>query len=90
MKRDLSLLLDKSVSFEAVKRVIAQQNDKLIQDFTIFDVYAGEKLGQGKKAYALSFILQGKDKTLDDKTIDQVMARLVRAFESQLGALIRV
>ena len=89
VKRDLSLVLDRSVSFEAVKRVIAQQNDGLIQDFTIFDAYEGEKLGQGKKAYALSFVLQGKDKTLDDKTIDRVMACLMRAFESQLGALIR-
>ena len=90
VKRDISLVLDKSVNFEAVKRVIAQQNNKLIQDVAVFDVYEGEQLGQGKKAYALSFVLQGKDKTLDDKTIDRVMARLMRAFESQLGALIRV
>lgn len=90
VKRDISLVLDTSVNFEAVKRIIAQQNNKLIQDVVVFDVYEEEKLGQGKKAYALSFVLQGKDKTLDDKTIDQVMARLMRAFESQLGALIRV
>ena len=84
------MVLDKSVSFEAVKKVIAQQNSKLIQDFTLFDVYEGKKLGQGQKAYALSFVLQEQAKTLDDKTIDQVMARLMRAFESQLGAFIRV
>ena len=90
VKRDISLVLDKSVSFEAVKKVIAQQNSKLIQDFTLFDVYEGKKLGQGQKAYALSFVLQEQAKTLDDKTIDQVMARVMRAFESQLGAFIRV
>ncbi|MEM9416744.1 MAG: phenylalanine--tRNA ligase subunit beta [Bacteroidota bacterium] len=89
VKRDISLVLDQAVSFEAVRKVIAQQNNKLIQDFTVFDVYEGEKLGPNKKAYALSFVLQGKDRTLDDKTIDQVMARLMRAFETQLGALIR-
>ena len=90
VKRDISLVLDKAISFEAVKRVITQQNNRLIQDFTVFDVYEGEKLAPNKKAYALSFVLQGKDKTLDEKTIDQVMGRLMRAFESQLGALIRV
>ncbi len=89
VKRDVSLLLDQSVTFEAVKRVITQQNEKLIRDVSVFDVYKGENLDQGKKAYALNFILQGKDKTLDDKTISQVMARLERAFVSQLGAVIR-
>ena len=89
VKRDISLVLNESVNFEAVSRVIAQQNNKLIKDVTAFDVYQGEKLGPGKKAYALRFVLQGKDKTLDDKTIEQAMARLMRAFEDQLGAIIR-
>lgn len=89
VKRDISLVLNKSVNFEAVSRVIAQQNDKLIKDVVVFDVYQGGKLGKEEKAYALRFVLQGKDKTLDDKTIEQVMARLMRAFEDQLGAIIR-
>ena len=89
VKRDLSLVLDQAVTFEAVKKIIAQQNEKLIQDTTIFDVYQGDKLPPGKKAYALSFVLQRQDKTLDDKTISRVMARLVRSFEHELGAIIR-
>ena len=89
VKRDISLVLDQSINFEAIKRVITHQNDKLIQDFTLFDVYQGKNLDQGKKAYALSFVLQKKDRTLDEKTIEQVMTRLMRAFEEQLGAIIR-
>ena len=89
VKRDISLVLDKSVGFEAVKRVIAQQNNKLIKDVIVFDVYQGKNLGQEKKAYALSFVLQREDKTLDAKTIKQIMERLKRAFEGQLGAVIR-
>ena len=89
VKRDISLVLHKSVNFEAVSRVITAQNNKLIKDVTAFDVYQGEKLGQEKKAYALSVVLQRKDKTLDEKTIEQVMMRLMRAFEDQLGAMIR-
>ena len=89
VRRDISLVLNKSVNFEAVRRVIAQQNDKLIKNVAVFDVYQGGKLGEEKKAYALRFVLQGKDKTLDDKTIEQVMARLMHTFEDQLGAIIR-
>jgi len=89
VKRDISLVLNKSISFEAVRSIIAQQKNKLIKDVTVFDVYQGGALEQGKKAYTLRFVLQGKDKTLDDKTIDQVMVHLMRAFEDQLGASIR-
>lgn len=89
VKRDVSLVLNESVTFEAVSRVIAQQNNELIKSVTACDVYQGEKLGRGKKAYALSFVLQGREKTLDDKTIEQVMTHLMRAFEDQLGAVIR-
>ncbi len=89
VRRDISLVLDKSVSFESVKKVIVQQDEKLIQDFSIFDTYEGEQLSTEKKAYAFRFVLQGKDKTLDEKTIDQVMKRLASAFKSQLGAIIR-
>jgi phenylalanyl-tRNA synthetase beta chain len=89
VKRDISLVLNKSISFDAVRSVIAQQNNKLIKEATVFDVYQGGTLGQGEKAYTLRFILQGNDKTLDEKTIEQVMANLGRAFEDQLGASIR-
>ncbi len=89
VKRDISLVLDQSVSFETVKEVISQHNNKLIKEVTVFDVYQGEELGPGKKAYTLRFVLQGNNKTLNDKTIDQVMAHLTRAFEKQLSATIR-
>lgn len=90
VRRDLSLVLDKKVPFEALKRVVAQQKNKLIQDVNVFDVYEGQNLPADKKAYALSFVLQGHNKTLDEKVIDKTMMRLRRAFEEQLGATIRV
>jgi phenylalanyl-tRNA synthetase beta chain len=89
VRRDISLVLDESVTFEEVNKVITQQNNKLIRSVAACDVYQGERLERGKKAYALSFVLQGKEKTLDDKTIGHVMACLMRAFEDQLGAVIR-
>ena len=89
VKRDLSLVLDQSITFEDVKNLIKQQNEALVQDMIVFDIYEGAPLPKGKKAYALSFVLQGKDKTLDDKGIHKVMTRLMHLFEKQLGAIIR-
>ncbi len=89
VKRDLSLVIDHTVSFEDIKKVLAAQQESLVQDMYIFDVYQGTNLPAGKKAYALSFALQDKERTLDEKTINQVMARLINTFQEILGAVIR-
>lgn len=88
-KRDLSLVLDQRVTFEEIKKLVDRHNEPLIQDMLVFDVYQGATLPPDKKAYALSFILQDPNKTLDDKRIYQVMERLRNLFEGQLGASIR-
>lgn len=89
VKRDLSLVIDHTISFEDIKKVLVLQQEPLIQDVHVFDVYQGANLPAGKKAYALSFALQDKERTLDEKIINQVMARLVNNFQQLLGAVIR-
>jgi phenylalanyl-tRNA synthetase beta chain len=90
VRRDLSLVLDKSVTFEQVKEVIQDREFAgVLKDINVFDYYVGEKIEKDKKAYALSFILQDKSKTLTDKVIDKIMNRLMNKFESKLGAVIR-
>ena len=89
VRRDLSLVLDQTVTFDAINKTIAQQAEKLIKEIAVFDVYQGDTLAPDKKAYTLSFLMQGKDKTLDERTIDKVVKRLIVAFERQLGAIIR-
>ncbi|MFD2514604.1 phenylalanine--tRNA ligase subunit beta [Pontibacter locisalis] len=89
VRRDLSLVLDKSVTFDQVKQVAFRVERKLLQDVNVFDVYEGDKIEAGKKAYALSFTLLDKQQTLTDKVIDSVMNRLMQQFEKQLGAFIR-
>jgi len=90
VRRDLSLVLDKSVTFEQVKEVIQDREfARVLKDINVFDYYVGEKIEKDKKAYALSFILQDKSKTLTDKVIDKIMNRLMNKFESKLGAVIR-
>jgi phenylalanyl-tRNA synthetase beta chain len=89
VRRDLSLVINKGVSFDQIKNVALKNESKLIKRINIFDYYEGENIGSDKKAYALSFILQEKNKTLTDKVIDKTMTRLMRSFEKDLGAIIR-
>lgn len=89
VRRDLSLVVDKHVSFDELKKVAFRVERKLLQDVNVFDVYEGDKIEAGKKAYALSFTLQDKQQTLTDKVIDSTMNRLMQQFEKQLGAFIR-
>jgi len=89
VRRDLSLVLDKEVSFARVKVVAEKAGGKLLKRLDVFDVYQGDKLEAGKKAYALSFILQDQENTLTDKEIEKTMSNLIHAFQSQVGAIIR-
>ncbi len=89
VRRDLSLVLDKSVSFDQVLTLAEEREKKLLKDINVFDVYEGNKIDENKKAYALSFTLQDKQKTLTDKVIDSTMNKLMATFEKELGAIIR-
>ena len=89
VRRDLSLVLDTGVTFEQISRLARQTERKLLRSINVFDVYEGENLGAGKKAYSVSFTLQDTAQTLTDVTIDKTMQRLMTAFEQELGAVIR-
>lgn len=89
VRRDLSLVLDKKVSFNEIKDLSFKFEKKLLNRINVFSVYEGEKLGEGKKSYAISFFLQDKDKTLTDKVIDKTMSGLIALFEKEVGAIIR-
>ena len=89
VKRDLALLVDKGVSFAQLRATAFATEKKLLKSVSLFDVYEGDKLPEGKKSYALSFILEDKNQTLNDKTIERTMAALQSAFEQKHGAQIR-
>lgn len=88
-KRDLALLLDKSVSFSQIEKLAWRTEKKLLKKINLFDVFEDQKIGRNKKSYAISFHLQDPDKTLTDKEIDKVMQNLIRVYEKELGAKIR-
>lgn len=89
VKRDLSLVLDAPVRFDEIQNLVLETEKKLIKEIIAFDVYEGENIPKGKKAYALSFTLLDEQKTLTDQEIDKTMEKLMSAFEKKLGAVIR-
>jgi phenylalanyl-tRNA synthetase beta chain len=89
VRRDLSLVLSKQVSFEEIRKLIMETEKRLIKNILAFDVYEGQNLPEGKKAYALAFTLLDETKTLTDEEIDKTMTKLMTAFEEKLGAVIR-
>jgi phenylalanyl-tRNA synthetase beta chain len=89
VRRDLSLVIDKAITFEQISRLAHQTERKLLRSINVFDVYEGENLGEGKKAYSVSFTLQDPTQTLTDAAIEKTMQRLMAGFERELGAVIR-
>ncbi|MFC4096963.1 phenylalanine--tRNA ligase subunit beta [Euzebyella saccharophila] len=89
VRRDFALLLNDSVTFNEIHQIGFQSEKKLLKTINLFDVYTGDKLPEGKKSYAVSFTLQDEQKTLTDKQIDKIMAKLQRRYEEELGAELR-
>lgn len=89
VRRDLALVIDKSLRFSDMQTLAFQSEKKLLKEVSLFDVYEGDKLPEGKKQYALSFILQDKEKTLNDNQIESIMSKLLKSFEDKLGAKLR-
>ncbi len=89
VKRDLALLLDKSVQFSEIEKIARESERKLLKEVTLFDVYEGKNLPAGKKSYAVSFFLQDETKTLNDKQIDAIMQKIRKNLEDKLGASLR-
>lgn len=89
VRRDLSLLLNTNVSFNDLKNEAFKIEKKLLKNVSLFDVYEGKNIDEGKKSYALSFTLRDNSKTLNDKQIDKIMNNMIRIFEQKFGAAIR-
>ena len=89
VRRDLALLVDKSVNFAQLRNIAFATERKLLKSVSLFDVYEGDKLPEGKKSYALGFVLEDKNQTLTDKTIERTMANLLAAFQRDANAQIR-
>jgi phenylalanyl-tRNA synthetase beta chain len=89
VRRDLALLLDKTIQFNQLREWAFRSERKLLQSVDLFDVYEGKGVPEGKKSYAISYILRDDEKTLNDKQIEKIMQKLVSTYERELGAQLR-
>lgn len=89
VRRDLALLVNRDVQFSAIKAIAMRTEKQILRNVSIFDIYEGSNLPEGKKSYAVSFILRDDEKTLNDKQIEKTMSKLMGAFQRELEAQIR-
>jgi phenylalanyl-tRNA synthetase beta chain len=89
VRRDLSLLIKRSITFEQIRQAAAKSERKLLREINLFDVYEGEKVPQGKKSYAVSFTFCDEEQTLNDKVIEKAMERIMRGLAEETGAELR-
>ena len=89
VSRDLALLVDKQVEFAEIEKIAYATEKKLLKEVKLFDVYEGKNLEEGKKSYAVNFLLQDETKTLNDKQIDAIMNKLIGNLQTKLNAKLR-
>ena len=89
VSRDLALLVDEHVEFAEIVEIARQTEKKLLKKVELFDVYTGKNLPEGKKSYAVNFILEDEQRTLNDKQIDAIMQKLQHNLTTKLGAELR-
>ncbi len=89
IKRDLALLLDKSITMAQVEAIVRESERHLLKDVMLFDVYEGKNLPEGKKSYAIAMTIQDDEKTLQDKQIEAVMNKIISNLKKRLGASLR-
>jgi phenylalanyl-tRNA synthetase beta chain len=88
-RRDLSLLINDDVTFDQIERTARKQEKKLLKEVSLFDIFKGKNLAEGKKSYAVSFVFKDDQKTLNDVQIDKVMDKITQQLEQELGASLR-
>ena len=89
VRRDLALLVDESVSYADLSNAAFKAVKKILKQVTLFDVYRGDKIPEGKKQYALNFVLQDPEKTLTDNEVEKAMSRLLATYQNSFGATLR-
>jgi phenylalanyl-tRNA synthetase beta chain len=89
IKRDLSLLMDHSVGFDSIKNTVLQTDKQLIKDVTVFDVYVGKNLPEGKKSYAISLTITDENKTMRDEEVEKLMDKVIKNLGEKAGAVLR-
>lgn len=87
--RDLALVVDNKVTYNKLHAIAFKTEKRLLKKVSLFDVYTGKGIPEGKKQYALSFVFRDPEKTLTDIYVEQLINRMMEAFTRETGAVLR-
>jgi phenylalanyl-tRNA synthetase beta chain len=85
--RDIALVIDEQVSYRTVENII--QGFPLVTQVTLFDLYRGEQIAEGKKSFAIRIVYQSAKHTLTDEEVDQTQEQMLAKLNQELGATLR-
>jgi phenylalanyl-tRNA synthetase beta chain len=87
--RDIALVVDKETVSGLLKDVIQQAGGKLLKEVSVFDLYEGERMEEGKKSIAYSLKYMDPERTLTDEEVTKVHNQVLEALKTQAGAVLR-
>ena len=89
VRRDLAVLIDENVPYSALRQSALRAAKRVLKQVSLFDVYRGDRIADGKKQYAMNFVLQNNEKTLTDQEVEKVMNKILAVFQNEFGATLR-
>jgi len=89
VSRDFAFIVDRAVKAGDMVRAAQGVDKKLITDVTVFDVYEGKGIDDGKKSIAIAVTLQPREKTMTDEEIDAVGSKIVAEVTKKTGGVLR-
>lgn len=87
--RDIAVILDKNINVGEVIKIIESNRNGILESYSLFDVYEGEQVGDGKKSVAYSLLFRAEDRTLTDKEVNEVMDKILSGLKEKLNAELR-
>ncbi len=87
--RDVAVVIDEDILVQEIEKVFESKGGPILESYTLFDVYQGAQLPEGKKSVAYNLVYRHKDKTLTDKEVGKVHDKIIRTLEHVLGGVLR-
>jgi phenylalanyl-tRNA synthetase beta chain len=85
----LALVFDENTSYQAILQAISTHKPSAVVDFTVFDIYRGPGIENGKKSLAFRMLVQDTHKTLTEAEVDSVVSEIIRILQNQFDARLR-
>jgi len=89
VRRDLAIIIGNQVTFAEVERVARKHAGEYLTALRVFDVYAGEGVGEGNRSLALSLFWQHPERTLNEDEVHSLFNGVIDALKEELGAILR-